>query len=144
VSVYSTRSSFPLSLRNHTDEAWAFQLKGQRSQDHYSTLAVFDSDASLWLFIHSFPCIPACTIRVIDRNGEIIYRKRFGTLKSDHETLSLRWMIDQSRDLVNTVKNGNDILDKNFNEFVPNYKSIKLPKFSLKSIARKTLRSFIK
>jgi len=53
-------------------------------------------------------------------------------------------MIDQSRDLVNTVKNGNDILDKNFNEFVPNYKSIKLPKFSLKSIARKTLRSFIK
>lgn len=53
-------------------------------------------------------------------------------------------MIDQSRDLVNTVKNGNDILDKNFNEFIPNYKSIKLPKFSLKSIARKTLRSFIK
>jgi len=53
-------------------------------------------------------------------------------------------MIDQSKDLVDTVKNGNDILDKNFNEFVPDHKLIKLPKFSLKSIARKTLRSFIK
>jgi len=53
-------------------------------------------------------------------------------------------MIDQSEALVRTVNKGNDILDQNFNEFLPNYKSIKLPKFSLKSIARKTLRSFIK
>jgi len=143
VSVYST-TNFPITLRNYKGKAWAFQLKGQRSQDHYSTLAVFDSESALWTFVSNFPRIPACTIRVIDQNGGIVYRLRYGTIGSNYESYSLRWMIDQSEALVRTVNKGNDILDQNFNEFLPNYKSIKLPKFSLKSIARKTLRSFIK
>ena len=105
---------------------------------------MFDSESALWTFVNNFPRIPACTIRVIDQNGGIVYRLRYGTIGSHHEKFSLGWMIDQSEALVRTVNNGNDIIDKNFEELVPSYKTIKMPTFSLKNIARKTLRSFIK
>ena len=143
MSVYST-TNFPITLRSYKGQAWAFQLKGQRSQDHYSTLAVFDSESALWTFVNNFPRIPACTIRVIDQNGGIVYRLRYSTIASNHDFYSLGWMIDQSEALVRTVNNGNDIIDREFKELVPSYKTIKLPTFSLKNIARKTLRSFIK
>ena len=112
--------------------AYAFQLKGPRQKDHYSTLAVFRSLIDAYNFYDSFPSIPGCSVRIMSDDKRILHRVRYQFKESAFSIGSLAWMLEQSAEITNKI----------VNKTQPNNYGPKLPKFSIRNIANKSLKSF--
>jgi hypothetical protein len=118
----------------HTD-CCVVQLKGYRTKDSYFTIAAFEDFLGAREFVIMFPHLAGCTLRVVDCYGNTLYRSAFGIETSHRSPGSFAWWLDQSRELKELV-NGEELLSTV-------RKVVAMPKFSLRSTARKFL-SFIK
>lgn len=121
-------ADYPLALSEDLTEAYAFQLKGPRQKDHYSTLAVFDNLDKAVQFFGSFPAVPGCSVRLITPNKEIICHLRYNFKACSFSIGSIAWMIEQSKEIKTVIVNEK--------------KEPKLPRFSVRHIANKALKSF--
>lgn len=132
VSINSLIPSFPTDSEN--SDVVCVQLKSYRQKDAYFTVAVFRDFIDAREFLLMFPNIPGCKLRIKDCFGNVLYSTCCSYNFSLSKAGSLNWWLDQSDELKECVTG------KNF--FIA-VKKPELPKFSLRSVARK-LRSFVK
>ena len=131
-------ADYPLNIHEQQQGTWAyaFQIKGPRQKDHYSTLAVFNSLKAAYDFTDSFPSVPGCTVRIMSDDKRIIHRQRYQFKECSFSVGSLAWMLYQSTDIVQTINNNKKQQQQQQQQ------KVKLPKFSIRNIANKSLKSF--
>ena len=132
VSVNTLYPAFPQDAFN--SDVVAVQLKGYRQKDAYFTVAVFTDFVKARDFLLMFPMIPGCKLRIIDCFHNTLYSNTLTCTFSINTPGSLNWWLDQSDEIKECVTGEN---------FVVAIRKPELPKFSLRSVARK-LRSFVK
>jgi len=107
---------------------YAVQVKGCTTKGSYITVAVFKDFSEALDFFNAFPPIPLGVKRLIDERLEVITKVHHEPTFSLHHVGSTSWWVDQSKETVEKVLR----------------KTPELPRFSIRNIARKSLRSFIK
>jgi len=106
----------------------AVQLKSYKQKDAYFTVAVFKDYVTAREFVLEFPTIPGSRLRIIDCfHNVLLVTDPVFPVESKHRMGSTDWWLDQSREIKECVGISEPLL----------------PKFSLRNVANKLLKSFV-